>query len=898
MNKFDRGDQVQNNVFGIGKVEVDNSNTVIVRFQHGLEEIEKTELKKIFTPQQALTQKNWHSALEVILRVQAETIQSVNDSWGVFALSRIALLPHQLWVCRRVVEKQPTRWLVADDVGLGKTIEGGLILSSLMSRDTIKRVLIISPASLVTQWQIRLRTMFDIRFADYTADADHPDKDFWNTHNLVIVSLQTIRADSKGRHERLLNSEPWDLLIVDEAHHLNADEKMGPTLGYQLIEKMVKNQKISSMVFFTGTPHRGKDFGFLSLLKLLDDRFNPKTEMQKQLQYLPEVMIRNNKQNVTDLKGDRLFQAPKVTSEIYTYSEAEAKFYRKLTEFIIDGKAYASSLGVTEGQLVILVLITMQKLASSSVAAIRRALKGRLSRIVEGQKQLSKLERQLAEYRENEENGDMDRASQLEEDILELSAELRLMENEEIQLEELVEAADEVKDETKLRTIIAVMKERFVGRSVLFFTEYKATQSKLISYLMKEFGEHSVTFINGDDAAVGITNPSGKEISIQETRENAAEKFRTGQARFLVSTEAGGEGIDLQEHCFTLIHVDLPWNPMRLHQRVGRLNRYGQTHQVEVLTLRNPETVESIIWDKLNTKIEMIKVALNQVMDEPEDLLQLVLGMTSSSFFNNIFSDANNVSGTRLSDWFDQKTAQFGGKDALETVRTLVGNASRFDFQEVSERLPKVDLPDMAPFFTTMIQNNSRRITRETDDEISFKTPELWLTEPAIRRDYKRMVFTRNIHGKNAAQRILGVGQKVVQKALEQAKGFESSICTLPSSILNGPIFVFRAYDRITASSNTLRSAIIGLNMDSPEDQSGGLLFDWQILLKLNEMMTNRIKKDSISNPPKNIQEVTKAITHAEEILRKNISSFDLPFKRPELELLAVMWPETEIHAA
>ena len=100
-----------------------------------------------------------------------------------------------------------------------------------------------------------------------------------------------------------------------------------------------------------------------------------------------------------------------------------------------------------------------------------------------------------------------------------------------------------------------------------------------------------------------------------KTRETATSKFNGGQARFLVSTEAGGEGIDLQERCHTLIHVDLPWNPMRLHQRVGRLNRYGQKEQVQVVTLRNPDTVEALIWDKLNAKIESIKMAFDEVMD-------------------------------------------------------------------------------------------------------------------------------------------------------------------------------------------------------------------------------------------------------------------------------------------
>lgn len=131
--------------------------------------------------------------------------------------------------------------------------------------------------------------------------------------------------------------------------------------------------------------------------------------------------------------------------------------------------------------------------------------------------------------------------------------------------------------------------------------------------------------------------------TLRQTREAAADLFNEGRVRFLISTEAGGEGIDLQERCYSLVHVDLPWNPMRLHQRVGRLNRYGQKERVEVVTLRNPDTVESRIWDKLHSKINNIELAFGHVMDEPEDLLQMVLGMTSPSLFRELFVGAAQV---------------------------------------------------------------------------------------------------------------------------------------------------------------------------------------------------------------------------------------------------------------
>ena len=367
--------------------------------------------------------------------------------------------------------------------------------------------------------------MFDIRVATYAGDADTERTDFWGTHDKVAASLQKLRIEKKGRHQRLLESEPWDLVVVDEAHHLNADEKGGPTLGYQLLEKLVENNRVKSMLFFTGTPHRGKNFGFLSLLKLLrPDLFDPKKPLGYQLRHLREVMIRNNKQNVTDLKGNRLFHAPVVTNLEFAYSPEERDFYAMLTDFIESGKAYASSLDATTGKAVQLVLVAMQKLASSSVAAIRRAIRGRLARIAEGKGRLDELQAQRAarlkrleghaDYEEFEKQGDLDALSRLEEKIDELSGDLRLMENEEPRLRELVAAADAVRRETKIDKIVSILHGAFAGRPVLFFTEYKATQSLLMSALMSEFGETTVTFINGDNRADDVVVPSGETKSI------------------------------------------------------------------------------------------------------------------------------------------------------------------------------------------------------------------------------------------------------------------------------------------------------------------------------------------------------------------------------------------------
>jgi len=252
--RLNPGDEVIHARFGPGTIEFPKDQTAIVRFAHGLEECELGVLKKQVSLLAAIESQEWHAPLEVAAKCQAAAILSVNDAWGVFSRSRISLLPHQLWVCHRVLRRWPIRYMVADDVGLGKTIEAGLMLWPLISKGRVRRLLILCPASLVEQWQIRLREMFDIRLSRYTTAADTARGDFWNTHHQVVASLPTLRADNKGRHERMLEAEPWDMMIVDEAHHLNADESGGATLGYSFVEELLK-QKKWNRVFFLQVHH-------------------------------------------------------------------------------------------------------------------------------------------------------------------------------------------------------------------------------------------------------------------------------------------------------------------------------------------------------------------------------------------------------------------------------------------------------------------------------------------------------------------------------------------------------------------------------------------------------------------------------------------------------------------
>ena len=326
---------------------------------------------------------------------------------------------------------------------------------------------------------------------------------------------------------------------------------------------------------------------------------------------------------------------------------------------------------------------------------------------------------------------------------------------------------------------------------------------------------------------------------------------------------------------------------MRLHQRVGRLNRYGQEHAVDVVSMRNEETVEALIWGKLNTKLGHIMQALGSAMDEPEDLLQLVLGMSDKNLFTELFSQAASVPRERLSDWFDEKTKTFGGTAAIDTVKALVGNAARFDYQGLKD-IPALDLPELRPFFESMLVKNGRRPTWN-DDRLSFKTPEAWITSPAIRRHYKDAVFSRAEAGSDTAVQVIGVGHAAFNQAIDQALEQEAVLGMIEG--LEDPLVIAKVFDRVTASSVTVRSRIFGIVV--PQDGSAAsVVTDDKLLVMLNQVKA-RSKESSLPETSRSVLE--QAFCVGIERLQQALPTLGLPFKHPDHQPLGLLWPA--IHA-
>ncbi|MBY5389633.1 DEAD/DEAH box helicase [Rhizobium leguminosarum] len=742
----------------------------------------------------------------------------------------------------------------------------------LIASGRVRRVLILAPAKLVPQWQFRLKDMFDIRLQRYVTEADTARGDFWATASMVAASFHTLRDDRRGARQRLLNADPWDLVIVDEAHHLGVDERTGETLAYSLVSDLQERGKINSLLFFTGTPHRGKDYSFFSLMHLVrPDLFDPERDPLEQLSQLSKVMIRNNKATVTDLQGQKLFKPVNVFSREYQYSDDETQFYRTLSEFVVDGRAYAATLDGRAQTARMLVLITLQKLAASSIAAIRNALRKRRTMLAN------------LVFRSNEsvplpdhEQATFDELAEAEE-ALPGSAAVLLMEDEIQRLDELIALADAIVRETKIERLLQMIGEEFgPDEPILLFTEYKATQALIINALHHRFGFGSATFINGDERLDNLEQVSGSAKTISQPREHAADAFNAGKARFLVSTEAGGEGIDLQERCAVLVHADMPWNPMRLHQRVGRLSRYGQTRPVSVYILRNPQTVEARIWDLLNAKLERIQAALSSVMEEREDISQLVIGMAGNSLFNELFSGSEGLYGDRLGAWFDRATSTLGGRDVVETVRELLGSVSRFDFQQVGKDLPKVDLPDLERFFTQTVGKHGRRIFRR-DDGLEIRTPDDWKARSyALRDKYEGLVFDRSLRGANAASRVLGIGHPLFDIALDDAQDISARAVSVEGLV--NPLLILAVEDEVTGTGSLVHRLIVGV---TETDGKIEVLRDWELLQAMNALT---VKSPPGPGPKTEIAETV--IARLKRAFDVDISSHASTLQRP------MSWPE------
>lgn len=544
------------------------------------------------------------------------------DPYFGLSISRVDPLPHQLEaVYDYLLKLARVRFLLADDAGAGKTIMAGLLIRELQLRGLAERILIVCPANLAFQWQRELREKFDEKFLILKGGdiRDQFGVNQWLEQKKVITSL-----DLAKRTDILpgLQQVHWDLVIVDEAHRMSWTPPSKKTARYALGE-LVRDSS-DHLLLLTATPHKGDPANFTLFLQLLD------VDAYADVRSIHEAMnrrrapfyLRRTKEAMVyfpERRPDGTWVAEKIfTKRIphtvdFQIDGPEFDLYRDVTRFVKRQSAKAAAQGDDPRARAVGFLMSLyQRRLASSTHAMRQSLDNRARRLQEGLKHAQELARlappDLPDPDEVEEMEEAERerlemmleaitlagnAEQVREEIKELGA-----------LAKQAEAVEIAGAEAKLSKLKGLLHEEgffdHPQKRLLIFTEFKDTLTYLLEKL-KAWG-FSVGCIHG-----GMKPGSRDEPG---TRLHAEQQFREGGIQVLVATEAAGEGINLQV-CNVLFNYDIPWNPNRLEQRMGRIHRYGQRKDCLIFNFVATNTIEGRVLQRLLEKLQEIRDALD-----------------------------------------------------------------------------------------------------------------------------------------------------------------------------------------------------------------------------------------------------------------------------------------------
>jgi superfamily II DNA or RNA helicase len=611
------------------------------------------------------------------LAYQAHALPLI-ESAAALTSAKIDLLPHQVVLTHRIATASPRRYLIADEVGLGKTIETALILRELASRGELNRSLMVVPAGLVNNWHRELNEVFNLDFEVFGSEGDVTDRksNAFAKHDRLIASVDTLKR--RARVKRLMDAPMWDLVVFDEAQHLTASRSGGKTKkteNYKLAEALKDHCR--DLILLSATPHQGDHYRFYMLMKLLDPTmFSSPDDMLENRHRLNSIIFRRTKADACRPDGSTLFARRWVHTESFVMSDAEREFYNELNVYLMDGFALAKQQG-GKGRALGFVMTIFQKIAASSFAAVHRTLRRRLIALTvqEGLMHDSKLDidardAAFAEARQlimREFHLSEDRLGQI--DAERILAELKRQIVKRMDDDELAILASEYSPETAttasedsaiVAVELALPEERQRIRDLLmkFPPEWESKVKNLINALgtlwQQDSSERVVIFAT----YLGSVEMLGEEIERaypgqgvvvlkggdHGTKLAAEKRFKQPKGpRVMICTAAGREGINLQ-HARVLFNFDLPWNPMDLEQRIGRIHRYGQKHTAQVYNLVLSDTIEGKIFLLLDDKLKEIARTLGKVDEQgevTEDLRSQILGQLSERLsYENLYAQA------------------------------------------------------------------------------------------------------------------------------------------------------------------------------------------------------------------------------------------------------------------
>lgn len=570
-----------------------------------------------------------------ILFAEAERINSAYQFDPLFAIncSVVDPLPHQVEAVYKFLLPQPRiRFLLADDTGAGKTIMTGLLLKELLMRHIVERILIVTPGGLTKQWQEdEMGVKFNIPFKLVNREVFSSEPTVFQTSNHVVTSIDFI---SREDVLNVLSQTSWDMIVFDEAHKLSAYEYGVKTYRSKRYEAAhVLSKQCEHLLLLTATPHRGRKDTFKLLMQLLDeDIFATDDLTAERVRELSQdgcnkFFIRRLKEDMKDWDGKPLYKNRYTKTVSYNLTYEEKRLYDAVTEYLTVRKEQAAE---TKNIHVSLALQVMQRRLVSSIYAIRNTLRKRwlalqgladeLDRNPSLWKQRTKLDEvdvdNLDEFDELDDN-ERDALDNIMADPKKLklfttSKSIGEIKQEAAEVKSLYEMANTLftqqKEEQKYRELKHLLTSQGVvdGEKLVIFTEHKDT----LLYLQDRLSNngYTVATIHG-----GMT--------VDERRE-AQCRFMTPEVQILICTDAAGEGINLQ-FCRLLINWDIPWNPNRLEQRMGRIHRYGQQSDVIVFNMVASNTREGQVLKKLLGKLDVIREQLGD--DRVYDVIQDVL---------------------------------------------------------------------------------------------------------------------------------------------------------------------------------------------------------------------------------------------------------------------------------
>lgn len=638
-------------------------------------------------------------------------------------ISRIDPLPHQRIAVYDTMLPQPRlRFLLADDAGAGKTIMAGLYIREMLTRRLIQRVLIIPPAGLVSNWEREMHNLFSLPFRVVAGSEARLGNPFVGPDNdLLIISIDTLASENMFVRLQEPTITPYDLVIFDESHKLSADRQpdftVRKTERYKLAEALSGVRVYDSrwqltwsgrhLLLLTATPHMGKDYPYYCLWRLLEpeqlstfDAFSA---------YPPDArkrhFIRRTKEEMVRYDESPIY--PKRISDTLSYDLtqgviSEQRLYNETTAYI---EYYYNRARILNRSAARLAMSVFQRRLASSTYAVMRSFERRLEKLENliddirkgkvdlealqsAQRKLESIQDPLDEKTADEEENPFDggeEVEKIEDQLLAGLAAVSLadLEAERIKVGQILDLARKVYDmgqESKFERLHQILSDpQFQNEKMILFTEHRDTLEFLVRRLEGIGYSGQVAQIHG-----GMSTHPDPGTGFSE-RDEQVEFFRRSVedegARFLVATDAAGEGINLQ-FCWLMINYDIPWNPARLEQRMGRIHRYKQAHDpVVILNLVAGKTREGRVMKTLLEKLERIRKELGS--DKVFDVVgRLFQGVSLRAYMERLISEQD-VQGVEQ---------ELEGKLTPEQVRALEAQERILygDGGDVKHELPRL----------------------------------------------------------------------------------------------------------------------------------------------------------------------------------------------------------------